>query len=85
MFAQLVDDTTGVVIGNQVTPVDVTLDGKPHTASAELELIAQHLTPGHTVTLQLVATTVAYAVPRLDGRITFDSVTISLPTVGLSH
>jgi ABC-2 type transport system ATP-binding protein len=84
VFVQLVDDSTGVVVGNQVTPVDVTLDGKKHTASTDLEVIAQHLTQGHTVTLQIVASTVAYAVPRLDGRITFDSVSISLPTAKAS-
>jgi ABC-2 type transport system ATP-binding protein len=84
VFAQLVDDTTGVVVGDQITPVDVTLDGKKHSTSTDLEVIAQHLTPGHTVTLQLVATTVAYAVPRLDGRINFGSVSISLPTAKAS-
>jgi ABC-2 type transport system ATP-binding protein len=73
-----------VVIGNQITPLDVTLDGKKHTTTTDLELIAQHLTPGHTITLQLVATTVAYAEPRLDGRITFDSINISLPTTNLT-
>jgi ABC-2 type transport system ATP-binding protein len=84
VFAQLVDDATGVVVGNQITPLDVTLDGKKHTTTTDLELIAQHLTPGHTITLQLVATTVAYAEPRLDGRITFDSINISLPTTNLT-
>ena len=84
VFAQLVDDSTGVVVGDQITPVDVTLDGKNHTTSTDLETIAQHLTPGHTLTLQLVATTVAYAVPRLDGRIHFTSVAISLPTAKAS-
>ena len=31
VYAQLVDDTTGLVLGNQVTPIPVTLDGEKHT------------------------------------------------------
>ena len=34
VYAQLVDDTTGLVLGNAVTPVPVTLDGQTHTVSA---------------------------------------------------
>ena len=79
VFAQLVDDEKGVVVGNQITPIDVTLDGQPHTADVPLEVIAQHLEGGHTLTLQLVATTVAYATPRLGGSIDFSVVTISIP------
>jgi ABC-2 type transport system ATP-binding protein len=31
IYAQIVDDATGLVLGNQVTPVPVTLDGVAHT------------------------------------------------------
>jgi hypothetical protein len=37
--------------------------------------------PGARLTLQLVATTVSYATPRLGGTIDFDSVNVELPTV----
>ena len=30
-FAQIVDETRGVVVGNQVRPIPLALDGKPHT------------------------------------------------------
>ena len=33
VFAQLVDDATGLVLGNQVTPVPLVLDGAEHTAT----------------------------------------------------
>jgi ABC-2 type transport system ATP-binding protein len=79
VFAQLVDDDRGVVVGNQVTPIRVTLDGKRHTADADLEVVAQHVRPGHTLTLQLIATTDAYAEPRLGGSVTFDSIEVRLP------
>jgi ABC-2 type transport system ATP-binding protein len=79
VFAQIVDDSTGIVLGNQVTPIEVTLDGKPHQLSVPLETVVYAATAGAHVTLQLVATTVAYAQPRLGGRVTFDSIRISLP------
>jgi len=81
VFAQLVDDATGVVLGNQITPIQVTLDGKAHTATTPLEIVVFAARPGAHLTLQLVATTVAYAQPRLGGSVDFASVKVSLPTV----
>ncbi len=79
MFAQLVDDATGVVLGNQVTPIAVTLDGKPHQLSVPLEAVVYSAEAGSHLTLQIVATTVAYAQPRLGGTVTFGSIGVSLP------
>ena len=79
VFAQLVDGSTGLVLGNQITPVDVTLDGRTHTTSVPLEMVAFTGEPGHTVQLQLVATTVAYAQPRLGGDVDFLHIHVSLP------
>jgi ABC-2 type transport system ATP-binding protein len=79
VFAQLVDESTGLVLGNQVTPVAVTLDGKAHTTSVPLEIVAFTVKPGARIMLQLVATTVAYAQPRLGGSVTFSHVGIVLP------
>jgi ABC-2 type transport system ATP-binding protein len=79
VFAQLVDETTGLVVGNQVTPIAVTLDGKPHTATSPLEIVAFTVKPGAKLKLQVVATTVAYAQPRLGGSVTFSKVSIVLP------
>ena len=80
VFAQLVDDTTGLVLGNQITPIAVTLDGQPHTVTVPLEVVAFTAHPGTSVTLQIVATTVAYAQPRLGGKIHFSAISISIPT-----
>ena len=79
VFAQLVDDDTGIVLGSQITPVELVLDGTTHDVRVDLEMIAFHLRPGHTVTLQLVATTVAYAQPRLGGSLDASKISISLP------
>ena len=81
VFAQLFDNTTGLVVGNQITPIKVTLDGQTHTTSVPLEMIAFTAYPSNTMTLQIVATTVAYATPRLGGSIVFQSIDVSLPAV----
>jgi ABC-2 type transport system ATP-binding protein len=80
VFAQLVDDASGIVIGNQVTPIKVTLDGQDHTLTVPLEVIAFTGKAGAHITLQIVATTTAYAQPRLNGTVTFNSIDLSLPT-----
>jgi ABC-2 type transport system ATP-binding protein len=59
----------------------VTLDGRTHTTSVPLEIVAFTGEPGHTVQLQLVATTVAYAQPRLGGDVDFLHIHVSLPVV----
>jgi ABC-2 type transport system ATP-binding protein len=79
VFAQLVDESTGLVLGNQITPIEVTLDGHSHSASVPLEMIAFTGKPQDRVELQLVATTVAYAQPRLGGSVDFTHIHISLP------
>jgi len=79
VFAQLVDTTTGLVLGNQVTPVAVTFDGHAHVASVPMEIVAYTATPSSHVELQLVATTVAYATPQLGGSVTFSAVHVALP------
>jgi ABC-2 type transport system ATP-binding protein len=79
VFAQLVDTSTGLVLGNQVTPIPVALDGSTHTVSIPLEIVAYTATPASHVELQLVATTVAYATPRLGGSVDFSSIRLALP------
>ncbi len=79
VFAQLVDRATGLSVGNQVTPIEVTLDRETHTAEVPLEVVAYAMTPSSRLSLQLVATTVAYAPPRLGGSVTFDEIDVSLP------
>ena len=83
VFAQLVDNTTGLVIGNQVTPVALTLDGRTHTLTVPLESIAFTFERGRDVTAQIVATTVAYGTPRLGGKVTMQA-TVSLPVSTLT-
>lgn len=79
-FAQLVDDETGLVLGNQITPIPLVLDGASHELTIPLEVVAFTLEPGASLTLQIVATTTAYGEPRLGGSVTFTAIDVVLPT-----
>ena len=85
VFAQLVDDTTGLVLGNQVTPIAVVLDGTSHSVTVPLEMIVHTFAPGESVTLQLVASTVAYAPPRFGGSVDFTKIRVKLPVAKGLH
>lgn len=78
-FAQVIDNKTGKVLGNQVTPFKVTLDGKPHEATVYLEVVVHDLEPDAQLTVQLVANTVAYAKPQMGGSIDFTKVKVAFP------
>jgi ABC-2 type transport system ATP-binding protein len=82
VFAQLVDDKTGLVLGNVVTPVPVTLDGQTHTISVPLEEVAQTMAAGDTLTLQIVGSATTYENLTSLGVIDVSSVQVTLPTVG---
>lgn len=79
VFAQLVDGDAGLVIGNQITPIQVELDGEQHTVTVPLEMVAFSAEPGAALRLQLVATTVAYAEPQLGGQLDVESIELTLP------
>ncbi len=80
VFAQIIDEATGLALGNQITPIEVTLDGQPHTVTVPLEVVAYTATATTKLTLQIVAATTAYAQPRYGGSIDFTKVGVSLPT-----
>jgi ABC-2 type transport system ATP-binding protein len=79
VFGQLVDPATDTVVGHQVAPIELVLDGTDQSAEVDLEVVVHELEPGDRLVLQLVATTVAYATPRLGGEVTFETIEVSLP------
>jgi Dipeptidyl aminopeptidases/acylaminoacyl-peptidases len=81
VFAQIVDPTTGLVLGNLVTPIKVELDGAEHTTTVPLEMIVFSASSGAKLTLQLVASTASYAQPRMGGTVDFGAIGLTLPTV----
>ena len=80
VFAQLVDTRTQIVVGNQITPIPVRLDGKPRSISLPLEVIGYSATPDSRLSLQIVASTTAYATPCFGGTLKVARAAISLPT-----
>ncbi len=81
IYAQLVNEATGLVLGNLVTPVPVTLDGRTHTVTVDLEQITYTMSPGDTLTLQVVGSATPYENFLQWGFINVGDIEIALPTV----
>ena len=81
VYAQIVDDETGLVLGNQATPIPVVLDGETHTVTYSLEQVAHTLQPGQSVTVQIVTSTVKFLNFYSWGSVTVEEVSIKLPTL----
>ena len=80
-YAQLISDATGRPLGNQVTPVPVTLDGKPHTTTLPVEGVAADAGPSSTYTLQITDGADVYFAARQAGVVNLTSIDLSVPTV----
>jgi len=80
VFAQIVDRTRGVVLGNQATPIPLVLDGRTRTVSRALEGSRRVPARRRAYVLQLVGGTTMYGPTRNAGLVTFSSVRLELPT-----
>ena len=81
LFAQIVDEQRHLVLGNQVTPVAVTLDGRPHSLTRSLEGVAAAIDPGARYTLQITGGSSVYGPTRSGGLVRLMEVRLSLPSV----
>jgi len=79
VYAQLVDDATGLVPGNNVTPVPVILDGRERTVTISLEDIAYTVAPGDSLTLQITSSAISYENFTTLGLIDVSGITLELP------
>jgi ABC-2 type transport system ATP-binding protein len=85
VFAQIVDEGRNVVLGNQVTPIPVTLDGARHTVTRSLEGVAASVAKGARYRLQIVGGSQVYGPVRNAGAVQLASIKLTLPTaVGFS-
>lgn len=82
VYVQIVDKQRNIVVGNEVTPVRLTLDGLPRTATVSLEEIAESVEPGASYELQIVPATSVYAPQRVAGLIDMTRIELSLPVSG---
>ena len=81
ILAQVVDEGTGRVLGNQITPIAVQLDGSEHTIRTPLEIVSAHAARGSRFTVQIVAQSGIYNAFPTDGTVSFAHIGVSLPTV----
>ncbi|MCB0950998.1 MAG: peptidase S15, partial [Mycobacterium sp.] len=81
VYAQIVDDETGLVLGNQATPIPVVLDGQSHTISVPMEQVAHTLKPGESVTVQLVTSSFIHLNFYSFGAISVEGMSDKLPTL----
>ena len=82
VFAQIVDEQRNVVVGNQVTPLPVTLDGASHTVTRSLEGIAARFAPGARYRLQVIGGSLIYGPVRSGGSVQISRARLELPTAG---
>ena len=80
VYAQIVDDRTGLVLGNHATPIPVVLDGDTHTVTFSMEQVAHTLAPGQSVTVQIVTSSAKFLNFYSWGAITVEGMSVSLPT-----
>jgi ABC-2 type transport system ATP-binding protein len=81
VFAQIVDEKRNLVLGNQVTPLPVTLDGASHTVTRPLEGVAASMAPGGRYHLQVIGGSQVYGPVRGAAAITVSGARLQLPTV----
>src|SRR3954447_17428632 len=79
VFAQIVDEARNVVVGNQATPIPLTLDGQSHTIARPLEAIAASAPAGARYTLQLTGGTQVYGPVRAAAALSFSATRLEIP------
>ena len=82
LFGQVVDPSTGLVLGTLVTPIPVTLNGQSHTVTISLADVAWTSTPtGDQLRWQLTTSATAFWNFTSFGSIDITNVAASLPIV----
>ena len=84
VFAQIVDEKRGVVLGNQVTPLPITLDGQAHSVTRALEGGAASIAAGARYRLQLIGGSQVYGPVRHAFSLDLSSIRLTLPTASPS-
>jgi ABC-2 type transport system ATP-binding protein len=81
VFAQVINDATGQVLGNIVTPLPVTLDGRKRTLTMDLSDIVYTYDPAGEgrLTVQITSSAFAYANFTSFGFMNISDVTVTMP------
>ena len=78
VYAQFVDNSTGLVLGNNVTAIPVILDGRERTASMSLNDIAYTVGNGDSLTLQITGWSSIFANAAI-GVVDISDIEVNLP------
>lgn len=84
VYAQMIDQSTGLVLGNVTQPVPVTLDGATHTVALPIEAIAYHGAPGTRLRLQIAPSSSLYASQRTTGLLNIANAQVQVPIANLT-
>ena len=79
VYAQIVDKTTGLVLGNNVTPIPVILDGRTRTVNMPIEDIAYTAAAGDSLVLQITSSAIDYENFTTLGLISISDIAVDLP------
>lgn len=79
VYAQIVDKTTGLVLGNNVTPIPVVLDGRTRTVNMPIEDIAYTAAAGDSLVLQITSSAINYENFTTLGLISISDIAVDLP------
>ena len=81
LYARVVDAAAARVVGDQVTPIPVVLDGRWRTVTRKLEIVVLRGRPTSDVRLQVLTSAPLYGPQRSVGSVSVSSLTSSLPLV----
>ena len=79
VYAQLVDETSNLVLGNVVTPIPVVLDGREHTVRIPIADIAYTTPAGGKLKLQITSSATNFENFTTVGVINIGDITLDMP------
>jgi ABC-2 type transport system ATP-binding protein len=81
VFAQIVDLTRGLALGNQVAPVRIRLDGATHTVTRRLDAVAVSAKRSSRYELQIIGGSQVFGPVRTTAAVQVHQARIALPTL----
>ncbi len=83
VYAQVVDNKTGLVVGNIVTPIPVSLDGRNHQITVPIPLndLAYTFGPSDSLSLQITSSATPFENFTAFGAVNISNIKLSIPTV----
>jgi ABC-2 type transport system ATP-binding protein len=81
IFLQVVEQESGRVVGNQVTPTVVVADGTARDHEVELEPVAYRVGPGRRLALEVVGTAAGFEPYRGAAVVDLQSIAVELPVL----